>query len=400
MTFLFTQKQQPNRFALFNLGFRPFFLGAGGFSVLTMVWWLLFYGLQQSFLLNVSIPPSLWHAHSMIYGYAMAVIAGFLLTAVKNWTGVSTIYGWQLGLLFFNWFFARLFSLIPWEFSLLVMLVADMSFMFGLIVAIIIPIIKVKQWAQLGIVSKMILLLFSNGLFYAGVFGRVEQGMLWGIYSGFYLIIALIMVMARRVIPFFIEKGVGSPVTLSNWKWLDMSSLVLYFAFMILVVFFQHSDITAVLAGLLFILHSMRLWGWYANGLWQKPLLWSLYLAYSFIVLGFLLYVLAWVYHLSLFLAIHAFAVGGIGMMTMSMMSRVAWGHTGRDVINQPPKISIWVLCLLFAVIARVILPLIAMEYYLQWIILSQVLWIFGFAGFVWKFLPILTKPRVDLQFG
>ncbi len=383
------------RAALFGLGFRPFFLGAALLSVIAMALWLAVYrfGLPFSF---HTLPPSLWHAHELIFGYAMAVIAGFLLTAVKNWTGIQTPDGWKLCSLFLLWAAARIAFFFGDAF-IEAAAVLDLAFLVALSVSIFVPILKAKLWQQLAIFSKLVLLGAGNVLFYAGALGFLEQGVRWGVYTGIYLVIGLILTMGRRVIPGFIERGVGYPVQLLNRRWVDLSSMVLFVIFFILDTFTQFKWIAAWLSLALFVLHALRAVGWHTHGIWRKPMLWSLYCAYLFIILGFGLYPLSVFTDLvSYFLAIHAFTAGGIGLITVSMMSRVALGHTGREV-NSPPKLLTWVLCLvLLAAFVRVLIPIIDTQHYLMWISLSASLWIFGFMLFAYIYIPILSRARVD----
>jgi len=208
-----------SKFALFNLGFRPFFLGASIFSVVSVFLWMGVFVFQLPLQFK-EINMYQWHAHEMVYGYSVAVIAGFLLTAVKNWT------------LFLLWVVARIVFLFGTSF-IFIAAWFDMLFMLCLISAIAYPIFKVKQWKQTGILVKLILLTLGNGLFYLGAAGLIDRGIFWGIYGGLLLIIALILTLGRRVIPFFIEGGVGYPVHLVNYKWIDRSSLVLLLAFFI-----------------------------------------------------------------------------------------------------------------------------------------------------------------------
>ncbi len=385
------------RFALFNLGFRPFFLGAVAFAVLAMVVWMGVYQLNWDLGL-ASLPPTTWHAHEMIYGYSLAVIAGFLLTAVKNWTGIQTLHGYQLAGLFILWVTARLLALTQTPIELIAVL--DSLFLLILIVALTVPIIKAKSRKQLGIIAKLILIFLSNILFYFGNAGMIEGGTQQGLLSGLYLVIGLILMLGRRVIPFFIEKGVGYPVKIKNWPWLDISSLVLFFIFWVTASFTAFDTITAFLAVTLFVLHCIRLWGWYTTGIWKKPLLWILYLAYIFLIFGFLLTALSLFSDLPPSIAIHAFAMGGIGMMTMGMMARVSLGHTGRN-IAEPPRLLIFSLILLLAgSIIRVILPLLFPDHYTIWIGISQILWVSSFALFFFIYAPILVMRRVDGRLG
>ena len=195
------------QFALFELGFRPFFLLAGLFSVVATMIWMTSYTFGWS-LPVTTITPIAWHGHEMIFGYSMAVIAGFLLTAVRNWTGVNTIKGFPLALLALTWLLARILPLFNSTHLFEWAILFDISFLTGLIIAVFYPIAKVKQWRQLFIVGILTLILAANILFYLGVFFIINQGISWGLFSGVYLIMALIFTLARRVMPFFIERGI------------------------------------------------------------------------------------------------------------------------------------------------------------------------------------------------
>ncbi len=383
-------------FGLLNLGFRPFFLAAGLFAVISMLLWFALYILHQP-LLPTALPAMLWHGHEMVFGYSLAVIAGFLLTAIKNWTGQQTLHGRGLLLLALLWLAARILPFLPFATALYWMAVADQLFMIVLISAMLQPIVKVRQWKHLAIILKIALLFLSNGLFYLGIFNVLPtETIQWGLLSGVYLVISLIMLMGRRVIPFFIEKGVDEDAVMKNWKWLDISSIFLFLVFTVLIVFFHYPLVNSILAGILFVLHAIRLWGWHTRGIWRKPLLWVLYLGYGFIVLGFALQALTHWLGLSPWLALHAFAAGGIGIITMGMMCRVALGHTGRNVFAPPKVVGVIFALLVLAAIVRVILPILLPDLYLWWIGITQLLWVIGFLLFVVVYAPMLIKARVD----
>ena len=387
------------RFALSHLGFRPFFLGAMVFAVVSMLFWLLlFVPVGQSNL--VALSPRDWHAHEMLYGYGVAVIAGFLLTAIRNWTGIQTAHGGTLLVLFLMWVSARIMPFIPLDANLQLMAGLDLLFMLMLLLATFMPIAKVKQWNQLGIILIVVLLLGGNLLFYLGVLNMLERGVERGLYAGLYIVLGLIFIIGRRVIPFFIEKGVDGPVVVKNWRWLDISIALLFALFAFLDVFTAHVEVVAGLALLLFILNSIRLFGWYNAGLFGKPLLWVLYLAYVFIVAGFAMKFVGFIYDLPASAHVHLFTVGGIGLMTTGMMARVALGHTGRNVF-EPPKILPAIFSLLvLSAISRVFLPLLMGQHYLLWVMLSQLLWLAAFVLLLWRYLPMLIKPRVDGRYG
>lgn len=390
------------RFALFNLGFRPFFLLASGFGAFSMLAWFAIYVHGNQSLLNSAFPSVWWHAHEMIFAYSIAVISGFLLTAVGNWTGAKMPHGPSLIGLAILWLTARILPFTPFDNALPLMAFCDLLFMLALMVVIFVPIYRSQQWKQLPIVFKVLLMAASNALFYAALLGYTPiEMMYWGLYSGFYLIISLIMMMGRRVIPFFIERGVSNaPIQLTNRKWLDLSSLFLFLIFMLMEVFTPYSTISELIAAALFALHVIRLRDWYDHGIWQKPMLWVLYLGYGFIVLGFALKALTSLLALSPWIAIHAFAAGGIGMITTGMMGRVALGHTGHNVQQPAPTIKYIFALILLGALVRVLLPLVVSgEYYSLVIGAAQLLWVLGFSLFIWVYAPILSRPRIDQPF-
>ncbi len=330
-----------------------------------------------------------------------AVISGFLLTAVGNWTNTQTLHGNGLAILCLLWLIARLLPFSNLDSALPLMACIDLLFMTGLLTAILIPIIKTQQWKQLPVTLKVALMTASNLLFYLGLLEILPtDAIYWGLYSGFYFVIALIMLMGRRVIPFFIEKGIDEQAIIQNWKWLDISSFLVYLIFVIADVFLKQAMLASALAAILFVLHSIRLWGWHAKGIWQKPLLWVLYIGYSFIVLGFGLKAMTLWLGLSPWLSIHAYASGGIGIITAGMMCRVTLGHTGRNVYD-PPAILTTVFSLLIAgAVIRVIFPLIFPTYYFWLIAVAQICWISSFVLFIFTYASMLIKPRIDGRFG
>jgi uncharacterized protein involved in response to NO len=387
------------RFAFLHLGFRPFFVGASSFAILAMLVWMGRYSFGWPISFG-QLAPITWHAHEMIFGYSLAVVAGFLLTAIKNWTGKQTIHGYPLLLLFLLWLLARMMAVFGQWLPLVMLAVIDNVWIVFLTVAVFSPLVKAKQWKNISFAVVLIGLLLGNMVFYLGAFGWLLNGIYYGLYAGLYLILALIFLMGRRVIPFFIERGVGCPVQITNWKWIDSSHLIVFGLFAIADLINSYSYLTAGLAGLLCIIHGVRLVGWYTHGIWKIPLLWSLYLGYFFIVLGFALKMLAIVGGVSVFLAVHAFAFGGIGLITIGMMARVSLGHTARNVF-QPPGALFWIFALLLCgALVRVVVPLIDSSWYSVWIMVSQVFWIAAFGWFWYLYFPMLILKRLDGHYG
>lgn len=387
-----------NRIALFRLGFRPFFLGASAFAAAAMLYWMGVVAFALPFTLP-AIDAVAWHAHEMLFGYAAAVIAGFLLTAVMNWTGRQTLRGAPLALLFLLWLSARLLPFAGAALPLGLYALVDGGFLLLLFLAVLQPVIKSRQWGQLGIVAKVLLLFCADVVFYLGVFGVLDNGVPLGLYSALYFILALILVLARRVFPFFIEKGVGYPVTLHNRRWLDNTSLGLFTLLWLTDVVLDDRSASAILSLALFVLHGIRLRDWHTPGIWRKPLLWVLYLAYLWIILGFALKA-AEPLGIPAALAVHAWTVGGIGMVTIGMMARVGLAHTGRNVFEPPPLLRGMFLLMLAASIVRVLGPLLGDGAYLLTIGLAQLLWIAAFGLFFQLYFPLLLRQRVDGRDG
>jgi len=388
--------------ALFNLGFRPFFAGASFLAIVSIAYWLgVYLGFLKLPLENIS--PFQWHAHEMIYGYGLAVIAGFLLTAVKNWTGKQTPHGYSLAALFACWASARVFwflgeSLLPLAAAF------DLIFMILLIFAIAVPIVAVKQWRQLAILSKLFLLGIGNLLFYAETLGPAEaivaSNIQIALYGGVYLIIGLVLTIGRRIIPLFIQNGVDYQVSLFNSRWLDIPSLLCFLGFFISELFFDALRFSQLMAISIFLITTARIIGWYTPGAWKNPLLWCFYIALFFIDLGFLLFALSEPLQLSPYIHLHAFAVGTIGVITMGMMARVSTGHTGRSLKAIPKSVFFSLYSLSIAAVIRVLLPVLFPSLHTLWIGLSGLLWLIAFTLFFSTFLPYWTKPRVDEKYG
>jgi uncharacterized protein involved in response to NO len=382
-----------------RLGFRPFFLVAGIFAIISMAIWTASYSFSIEFDFS-GVAPSLWHAHEMMFGYVMAVVAGFLLTAIKNWTGEEVLRGRPLALLLILWMIARLLPLSGLMIPIEIIAVVDVAFLFFLSVVCLLPVLKVKQYKQLGIISKLLLLMICNVFYYLGVMGVLAEGIQWGLNSAIYMIIALVLVMLRRVMPMFIKNGIDGEVELKNRAWVDSASLILLVCLWVVDVFTNFSQVTAMLAIALTVLHAIRLAGWYTNKVWSKPLVWILVMAYAFIIIGFALTAAKVYFSISPFLSIHAFTVGGIGLITIGMMSRVSLGHTARNVFEPPVAVFWSLLILTLAAVIRVIFPFFNMDLYVYWVGISQLMWIVAFAIFVYVYTPMFLSARVDGRDG
>lgn len=379
---------------LFSNGFRPFFLGAGIYGFLSVFLWMGIYTFSWK-IQPSRLAPMLWHGHEMIYGYSMAVAAGFLLTAVQNWTGIKSLRGFSLFILFALWVVVRFLLFSEWL-GLIYVAILDNLFIVALMVSVSIPVVRAKQWRNFSVISKLGFLVVSNVVFYLGVLKVIPDGERIGLYLGLYFVVALVIMMGRRIIPFFTGRGVGYEVVLRNWKGIDRSALFFFLAFSVMDIWKPTSFVTAMIAGILTLLYGIRLFGWYTHGIWQRPLLWVLHAAYASVVLAFLFKVMAFIAGAGANLAVHSFAYGAIGLSTLGMMSRVSLGHTGRNV-HTPPKPLRWIfLVLVLGLGFRTIMPVIAPAGYVAWVLIAQFCWMVTFAGFIWIYTPILLQPRGD----
>jgi len=378
-------------FSLFALGFRPFFLLAAFFAPFLILLWLL----QLSGVLTLSAyySPSGWHAHEMLFGYTVAVIAGFLLTATGNWTGMKMINGWQLALLSAVFVLGRLAPFMT-SVSYKTLAAIDLAFIPLVAFLIAVPVIKVKQWSNIIFVPLLLMMAAANLIVHLSALGVIDVSVVSGNRAMLYLVVFLIVIMGGRVIPFFTERGVTG-VTTQKWaviEWLSPLSILLV---VIADVIYADKILTASVALVAALVHTVRLAGWYSNKIWKVPLVWILQVAYAWFIVGFVLKALILIdvnYSLH---AYHAFTVGGIGTMTLGMMARVSLGHTGREMI-----LNRWMLysfiTINVATVIRVIAPIFLPESYLLLVQLAGWLWVIAFMLFLAVYTPMWMYARVD----
>ena len=383
-------------FTIFESAFRPFFILAAAASLFYMTVWTLYYAVNLPLTFQ-NTTPSLWHAHEMLFGYTMAVIAGFILTAEKYWLGKNIDNKLILYALIILWILARvilfiqLVTNIPYEIGA----VFDCLFMILLAIRVGYPIIRAQAWDKCIIALHIALLAAANIVFYLGIADVIANGANLGVYSALYIVVSLIVLMGRRMIPIFVRNALKFKFEPKNWRLVDALSIVIFVLFFVTEIFSTYDHIAAILCGLLLLTYSIRIYGWYSPKIWDKPLLWVLFVGYSWIAIGFGLKFFGMFFSISNFLSLHSFTYGGIGIMTIGFMSRVILGHTGRDVFH-PPKIVFWIFSIVFAgAIIRILFPLFNMNNYLLWISISQILWVLSFLIFAITFLPMLISPRL-----
>lgn len=379
------------RQAVWGLGFRPFFLGGSLFALVALLLWA---GVLAGLL--APTPPGdmlAWHRHEMLYGFATAIVAGFLLTAVENWSGIPGLSGRTLQGLFLLWLLGRASWFLPLPGGLLV--VVEGSFLPLVAVALARPIVQRRLRNNYPIVGLVLLIAACQWLTLAGWLRQDELWQRRGVFAGLWLVAAMMTVLGGRVIPFFTRRGLGNMAPAPARPWLDRACLLL--SVTVPLAFASGQADTpriglAVLFGALFALHTARLALWHDRGLWRVPLLWSLHLAYAWIAIACLGMAL---WHagvaLSPSLVTHALTVGAMTGLILAMMARVSLGHTGRPL--QVPTSIAWAFALIqLATLARVVLPLLTP----LGVSLSVLCWSLALLLFLRHYLPILLQPRVD----
>lgn len=379
---------------ILQTGFRVFFLGAAVYAVVSMLYWKIFYVMGKN--IFVAMPLTVWHGHEMIFGFTMAVVAGFLLTAVMNWTGRPTLSGVPLLILFLLWVTGRVLAFMPGSFPIWPLAASNLAFITFLAAGVIKPIAAAKQWKQSAVFSKLLLIFIAGAVFYAALANGDLAAERKALRFCVYMLISLIFTIGRRIMPFFTERGVGYPVTLRNSRFLDITSLIALVLFSILDIFWPQPAVIISLCAVLVGAHCRRLAGWYTPGVRRKPLLWVLFTGYAFLILGFGLKIFSVAGNRPDDLALHAWTAGGIGIFTLGMMARVSWGHTGRDISNPPRSVAVMFAAVILSAIFRVFPPIFYEPYYIIWIAVSQGFWIIAFGLFAGVYGKVLVCARPD----
>jgi len=237
-----------------------------------------------------------------------------------------------------------------------------------------------------------------NTLFHLNILG-LFQGLstLEIVNIALWLIVLLMVVMSGRVMPFFMEKGLR--VQCKKWRWLEVSAIAGVIVLALLELQGAAPIWLAAVSLLVVLLHLLRLSGWWHNAAFSVPLLWVLQLGYLWLIVGFFFKALVALNLLMPLFAVHALAMGGLGVIGLGMMARVALGHTGRAL--ETHGLMNWAfIAVNLAVVMRVVMAPLLLEYYAIWIMLSGFFWVLGFSLFVWVYLPILIRPRVDGKLG
>lgn len=383
-----------NTNAFFSLGFRPFFLGATIFSMLALLAWVSVYFFNIQLIAFSYYPATIWHAHEMIFGYSMAVIAGFVLTAVKNWTGIQTVNGTTLSVLFGLWIMARIAPFVidsGW-----VIAMVDVLFLPVLAIFIALPLLKAGNKRNYFVVILIVVFALLNMAVHLELLGLYTGVLSLVLKFALYLILALVIIMAGRVLPMFSQNGVEKRYMVTSYPLIEKLALPSYILFMLVMVFIDNSYVILISSIFVSLVHALRLKGWYNSQILRVPLVLVLHLSYLFLIMGFVISAFSAFYPSLYFLALHAFSIGVIGTVTIGMMSRVSIGHTGRNLKKPPKTVKYTFILMALATLTRILVPIIIPSVYLETIIVSGLMWSLAYLLFVFSYMKILMTPRAD----
>jgi len=378
-----------------SYSFRPFFLLNALFALAIVIVWVLV--LQGKGPATLPANTMLWHGHEMLVGFAMATIAGFILTAVATWTGRAPVNGWPLALLVFAWLAGRAAMMLSGVMPAWLVALLDMAFplLFSFFAAR--EIIAAGNRRNFPIVGITLLLAMLNLVYHLGAMQLLPEGDRLAVYLLIHTILLLITVIAGRVVPNFTANWLrtrGATSLPVNNVLVDRATILVTVAVGIGASTAATSPVTGVLALVAAALHAIRLSRWCGLATVDEPLLFVLHVAYAWLPIGYAMtgcVVFGWIFVPTA--ALHVLTMGAIGGMIFAMTTRVPLGHTGRP-LTASRLTALAYLMLMLAVLTRVVGPLVSPDYLstVQW---SASGWVIAFAIFAWVYWPVLTRPSL-----
>lgn len=371
-------------------GFRPFFLLGALYAVLIVpIWVLQFRGHLSSY--SPFADPVLWHGHEMIFGFTAAIIAGFLLTAVANWTGGAPVRQIYLALLCCIWLAGR--AAMNSTFSYVAAATIDLMFIPALAVSLAIPLLKTRN------AQNFIFLGLLAVLFFCDVWLFVFQDRT-ALYFSLLVVAAMISLISGRIIPSFTAAALrmhGEKASIMDQPKLDVAALFsLVFLGTAWIFLGTTAPISALLAFAAATIHLWRMRVWHTGRALKNPLVWILHAGYLWLAVSLALFGVSVISSfIPLSVAIHALTAGAIGSMTIGMMMRVALGHTGRELKLGAGSVLAFLL-IQTAAITRVILPVWDSSHYLLWLEISSGLWAAAYILYLLLYAPILWGREKD----
>ena len=380
--------------AILGLGFRPFYLLAACFAIVGMLAWLLsVYGVATA---GSYLEGQEWHAHEMLFGFGAAVLAGFLLTAVRNWTGVATPVGPPLAAMAGLWLLGRVLLLTgPTGVAALL----DAAFLPVLFYAIAVPILRSRNRRNYKVLAIVAVLASSNIVYHLSLDGSVSALLVpAAVATAANMFLLLLAIVGGRTIPAFTANAVddATPRHDKSVEFISFAALLAVIAMDAAAPWIElPRSMFVTLAGIASVSHAIRLLLWQPQKTAANPLLWMMPLAYLWIPLTLLLRALAEAQLIAPVAATHSLMVGAASCMMLAMMMRSALGHTGRTLKASGLDIAAY-LFLQAAAVTRVTATLVSPELYVMLVALSGAAWLAAFTLFLIRYLPVLVRPRID----
>lgn len=386
-------RRDERRFALLQKGFRPFFLLAALFAVAIVPLWILV--LTGYLSVGSYLAPTQWHAHEMVFGFSVAVVAGFLLTAAGNWTKRETATGLPLLALCLLWLAGRVVFFLDASLPATAIAAVDLAMLpaIALVVGrVLVGTANRRNYGFLGVLAVLWLAQLSVHLGAMGILSPTWQST--GSIVGVDLVVLLILLVGGRIIPMFTRNATGAE-GIANVRWLDRAAL----ASMALLVVVDATGTTgwilAVVAAAAALTSAARAARWGTRHTFREPLLWVLHVGYFFVPVGLALRAAAAVTDLGSSAALHALTVGAIGTLTLGMMARVSLGHTGR-LLRADRALGVAFALIALGAVVRVGGGLAAGGAYTPSLHASATLWTLAFAIYLVRLGPALFAARPD----
>lgn len=380
--------------AVLAKGFRVFFLAAALAAVALIPLWLAIFEGRLAAPARFGGPA--WHGHEMVFGYAFAVIAGFLLTAVYNWVGRPHLVGVPLGALAALWAAGRLVMFGADHLPAGVVAAIDIAFLPVLAAVLTPPLIAARNWINLGFMGLLLLGAAINLAFHLDAMGVAALGGSTALLTmGIELLLVFVGILTGRIMVMFTENGVRGTQP-KRVEWLERLALpsILAFAVVDSIPVPGAGIVAAILGFAAAVVHGWRLAGWETLRTFKTPLVWVLHMGYAWLILALVLKGLANLGLAPTMLAVHAMTVGALGSITLGMMARIGLGHTGRMILV-PTRMAVAFGLIGVAALIRVVAPLLP-TFYVELIAASGLCWTAAFAIFGFSYLSILAGPRTD----
>jgi len=376
-------------------GFRAFFLLAGTFAALVLPVWLLTLAGVLGAPGAGYLAAAMWHAHEMIFGFAVAVFAGFLLTAVSNWTGRETLAGKPLLAACALWTLGRIAMALAASLPRGVPALLDLAFLPALVVVLARPLVATRSWRNLIMVVALTVLWLANVAIHLDALGVRPGASHRAFIVALDVIVVLMIAMTGRIVPMFTKNATGVDAVRAQ-PTLDKAALAAMVATSLLDATTSDPRLAGTAALVTAVLVAVRSATWGTRHTAHVPMLWILHAGHAWIIAGLALRgAAAFTSFIPAVVATHALTVGAIGGLTLGMMSRVALGHTGRPLTPSPAvTLSFWLMTV--AAVVRVLGPLVDVAAYRTWVFASGILWSLAFALFVLVHAPVLAAARVD----